>query len=99
MLDKVDPPTIPDGYGLSVGFYCLVEAVRTIQLLVEGEKSEKTEKPKDKEVTQSEDKGKAADMTNGICLISGLQVNSQVTDQSPAHKKPSKDKGDGNLYG
>lgn len=85
MLDKVDPPTIPDGYGLSVGFYCLVEAVRTIQLLVEGEKSEKTEKPKEKEVTRSEDKGEAADVTNGICLISDLQVN--FKDQSPAHKK------------
>ncbi|XP_052280395.1 protein MON2 homolog isoform X2 [Dreissena polymorpha] len=36
MLDKVEPPTVPDGYGLSVGFYCLVEAVRTIQLVVEG---------------------------------------------------------------
>lgn len=40
MLDKVEPPTVPDGYGLSVGFYCLVEAVRTIQLLIEGEQAE-----------------------------------------------------------
>ena len=36
MLDKVDPPAVPDGYGLSLGFYCLMETVKTIQLLVEG---------------------------------------------------------------
>ncbi|KAL4226466.1 hypothetical protein ACF0H5_014449 [Mactra antiquata] len=48
MLDKVDPPTVPDGYGLSVGFYCLVESVRTIQLVVEGEQVDgsKTESTK-----------------------------------------------------
>ncbi|XP_060551977.1 protein MON2 homolog isoform X2 [Ruditapes philippinarum] len=55
MLDKVDPPTVPDGYGLSVGFYCLVEAVRTIQFLVEGEYGNKLEKAKEKKVTQSEE--------------------------------------------
>ena len=54
MLDKVDPPTVPDGYGLSVGFYCLVEAVRTIQFLVEGEYGSKAEKPKKKQETQSQ---------------------------------------------
>ncbi|WAR26074.1 MON2-like protein, partial [Mya arenaria] len=40
MLDKVEPPVVPDGYGLSLGFYCLVEAVRTIQVIVEGEKAD-----------------------------------------------------------
>lgn len=48
MLDKTDPPTVPDGYGLSVGFYCLVEAVRTIQLLVEGEQDGKSKETKGK---------------------------------------------------
>ncbi|XP_053377564.1 protein MON2 homolog isoform X3 [Mercenaria mercenaria] len=65
MLDKVDPPTVPDGYGLSVGFYCLVEAVRTIQHLVEGECCDKTEKPKDKKVTQSEDQQESGQETTG----------------------------------
>ena len=36
MLDKAEPPSVPDGYGLSVGFYCLIEIVKTIQLIVEG---------------------------------------------------------------
>ena len=61
MLDKVDPPTVPDGYGLSLGFYCLMETVKTIQLLVEGvtadsdtaqekdDKSKAQEKPQSKE--------------------------------------------------
>ena len=40
MLDKVDPPPIPDGYGLSLGFYCLIETVKTIQILIEGVKTE-----------------------------------------------------------
>ena len=41
MLDKADPPTIPDGYGLSLGFYCLLETVKTINYLVEGEEGDK----------------------------------------------------------
>lgn len=53
MLDKVDPPMVPDGYGLSVGFYCLVEAVRTIQVLVEGEKPDKTSPMKQADVKQA----------------------------------------------
>ncbi|KAK3101498.1 hypothetical protein FSP39_004044 [Pinctada imbricata] len=35
-LDKVDPPSIPEGYGLSVAFYCLLEVVKSIQILVHG---------------------------------------------------------------
>ena len=35
MLDKSDPPAIPDGYGLSLGFYCLMETVKTIQILID----------------------------------------------------------------
>jgi len=48
MLEKVEPPIVPDGYGLSVGFYCLVEAVRTIQLIVEGEAAGDNKKADDK---------------------------------------------------
>ena len=61
MLDKVDPPAVPDGYGLSVGFYCLVEAVRTIQLLVEGEKG--GEKGKEQIKKEKKDEPAAGDTT------------------------------------
>lgn len=37
MLDKVDPPTIADGYGLSLAFYCLLEVVKSVRILVQGE--------------------------------------------------------------
>ncbi|EPY75203.1 hypothetical protein CB1_001749016 [Camelus ferus] len=30
MLDKVEPPTIPEGYAMSVAFHCLLDLVRGI---------------------------------------------------------------------
>ncbi|XP_012587885.1 PREDICTED: protein MON2 homolog isoform X5 [Condylura cristata] len=37
MLDKVEPPTIPEGYAMSVAFHCLLDLVRGITALIEGE--------------------------------------------------------------
>ncbi|XP_066447576.1 protein MON2 homolog isoform X1 [Eleutherodactylus coqui] len=37
MLDKVEPPTIPDGYAMSVAFHCLLDLVRGITTMIEGE--------------------------------------------------------------
>ena len=37
MLDKVEPPVIVDGYGLSLAFYCLLEVVKSVRILVQGE--------------------------------------------------------------
>ncbi|XP_030071694.1 LOW QUALITY PROTEIN: protein MON2 homolog [Microcaecilia unicolor] len=37
MLDKVEPPTIPEGYAMSVAFYCLLDLVRGITAMIEGE--------------------------------------------------------------
>ncbi|NP_001085787.1 protein MON2 homolog [Xenopus laevis] len=37
MLDKVEPPTIPEGYALSVAFHCLLDLVRGITTMIEGE--------------------------------------------------------------
>jgi len=34
MLDKVEPSTVADGYGLSVAFVCMLEIVKSIQSLV-----------------------------------------------------------------
>ncbi|CAH1153236.1 unnamed protein product [Phaedon cochleariae] len=55
MLDKVEPPTVPDGYGISVAYACLVETIRSLQIVItpqrppdgqegEGEGVEETEK-------------------------------------------------------
>lgn len=35
MLDKSDPPAIPDGYCMSVAYSCLLDVVRSISLVVE----------------------------------------------------------------
>lgn len=35
MLDKTDPPLIPDGYCMSVAYACLLDVVRSISLIVE----------------------------------------------------------------
>ncbi|XP_032204737.1 protein MON2 homolog isoform X5 [Mustela erminea] len=37
MLDKVEPPTIPEGYAMSVAFHCLLDLVRGITSMIEGE--------------------------------------------------------------
>lgn len=36
MLDKMEPPSIPDGYGISVAYGCLLDIVRSISLAVYG---------------------------------------------------------------
>jgi hypothetical protein len=36
MLDKMEPPPIPDGYGISVAYACLLDIVRSISLSVQG---------------------------------------------------------------
>lgn len=36
MLDKLEPPSIPEGYGISIAFYCLLEITRSIQLVIIG---------------------------------------------------------------
>lgn len=36
MLDKMEPPSIPDGYGISIAYACLLDIVRSISLAIEG---------------------------------------------------------------
>ncbi|XP_066996963.1 protein MON2 homolog isoform X2 [Anabrus simplex] len=36
MLDKIEPPVIPDGYGISVAYACLLDIIRSIALTIEG---------------------------------------------------------------
>lgn len=45
MMDKIEPPVIPDGYGISVAYACLLDIIRSISMLVqiqgEGENMER----------------------------------------------------------
>lgn len=34
MLDKLEPPIIPDGYGISIAYACLLEIVRSLQITI-----------------------------------------------------------------
>ena len=36
MVDKIDPPHIPDGYGLSFAVLCMLDVVKCVQILIEG---------------------------------------------------------------
>lgn len=36
MLDKLEPPPIPDGYGISIAYACLLDIVRSISLAING---------------------------------------------------------------
>lgn len=41
MLDKIEQPVIPDGYGVSVAFHSLLEIVTSVRILVLGDVEEK----------------------------------------------------------
>ncbi|KAK9890442.1 hypothetical protein WA026_010528 [Henosepilachna vigintioctopunctata] len=34
MLDKIEPPTIPDGYGISIAYASLLEIIRSLQITI-----------------------------------------------------------------
>ena len=36
MLDRIEPPSIPDGYSMSVAFLCLLDVVGCVQLIIRG---------------------------------------------------------------
>ncbi|XP_047354852.1 protein MON2 homolog isoform X2 [Vespa velutina] len=43
MLDKVEPPQIPIGYGISVAYACLLDIIRSIALAINGTREENVE--------------------------------------------------------
>ena len=40
MLDKVEAPTIPDGYGISVAYACLLDVVHSISVYMDNLKKQ-----------------------------------------------------------
>lgn len=45
MLDKLEPPSIPDGYGISIAYACMLDIVRSISLAINGPSILGEEKP------------------------------------------------------
>jgi len=43
MLDKVEPPQIPIGYGISIAYACLLDIIRSIALAINGSRDDNTE--------------------------------------------------------
>ncbi|XP_011631155.1 LOW QUALITY PROTEIN: protein MON2 homolog [Pogonomyrmex barbatus] len=43
MLDKVEPPQIPIGYGISIAYACLLDIIRSIALAINGSKDDSSE--------------------------------------------------------
>ncbi|XP_066601178.1 protein MON2 homolog isoform X2 [Prorops nasuta] len=44
MLDKIEPPQIPVGYGISIAYACLLDIIRSISLAINEEREESAEK-------------------------------------------------------
>ncbi|RWS16388.1 protein MON2-like protein [Dinothrombium tinctorium] len=38
-LDKLDPPTVPDGYGLTTAYNCLLEVVRSVKSIIDEDRA------------------------------------------------------------
>ena len=51
MLDKIEPPLIPDGYGISVAYACLLEIIRSLHITIapqpSNEEGQQEVKPKE----------------------------------------------------
>lgn len=50
MLDKTEAPTIPDGYGISVAYACLLDVVHSISIYME-----RSEKPNENGEVKTKD--------------------------------------------
>lgn len=74
MLDKVEPPTIPEGYTLSVAFSALLDLVRGITSMME------------QELNQSEeDNGTHRGLDTAVCSEVAGEQESLVKEHEPAN--------------
>lgn len=48
MLDKIEPPIIPDGYGISIAYACLLDIIRSLTLTIEGPTPQTDQEPQEK---------------------------------------------------
>lgn len=78
MLDKVEPPTIPEGYAMSVAFHCLLDLVRGITTMIEEEIVQcETDSQTSSDETQSQTQ--SSDQQD-------LQSRSDQTEKDPANR-------------
>ncbi|EFA11008.1 Protein MON2 homolog-like Protein [Tribolium castaneum] len=56
MLDKIEPPTIPDGYGISIAYASLLEIIRSLQITIGPQQQGEAEPPPPPEPTEDERK-------------------------------------------
>ncbi|XP_017782824.1 PREDICTED: protein MON2 homolog isoform X2 [Nicrophorus vespilloides] len=47
MLDKIEPPMIPDGYGISIAYACLLEIIRSLQISIDKQIVDETDEKVD----------------------------------------------------
>ncbi|GJQ68018.1 hypothetical protein Trydic_g10661 [Trypoxylus dichotomus] len=52
MLDKIEPPVIPDGYGISVAYACLLEIIRSLHITIVPQKPPDEEASPTKEINK-----------------------------------------------
>lgn len=43
MLDKIDPPQIPVGYGISIAYACLLDIIRSVAYEINGSKEDNSQ--------------------------------------------------------
>ncbi|XP_033121689.1 protein MON2 homolog isoform X2 [Anneissia japonica] len=67
MLDKLEPPTVPDGYGLSIAFTCLLDVVRSVSAIVTSElEAEQRRKDKEQGVSPKINGGPVLDRNDAV---------------------------------
>lgn len=72
MLDKIEPPQIPDGYGISIAYACLLDIIRSVALAIEGPREEGKEQNR-YEPTEAERKLHTQLITSSWCgLLAAL---------------------------
>ena len=73
MLDKVEPPQIPDGYGISIAYACLLDIIRSIALAIQGPRDDSNSGERRYQPTESERKLHAQLINSSWCgLLAAL---------------------------
>ncbi|GFN84285.1 protein mon2 homolog, partial [Plakobranchus ocellatus] len=80
LLDKTDPPGVPDGYGVSLAFRCLMETTRTVNILILGEAEDESQQLPPQAVRE---KGK--DQSKGVASDREMDVTESSEEDRQLH--------------
>lgn len=64
MLDKLDPPVIPDGYCMSVAYACLLDIVRSISLVIMNIVADPSDRANNEKVASAEESAFSLQLVN-----------------------------------